>query len=156
VSSLSREIEKYLKTMIERAHNGVIEIQRSALSEFFECVPSQINYVLSTRFTPVHGYIVETRRGGGGYIRIIRLNINDNIQLKMLLDEIISSELTLNQAEGLLEYLRKEGFLSRRETQILKNIVSDNVLSGSLLKNPDVLRAQILQSILITILREDF
>lgn len=155
VSSLSREIERYLKALIEKANNGVIEVQRSTLSDFFECVPSQINYVLSTRFTPVHGYVVETRRGGGGYIRIIRLNISDNSQLKMLLDQIIGRELNQNQAEGLLEFLRKEGFLNRREVTLLKKIVGDNVLSLSLISNPDVLRAEILQSILATILRED-
>jgi transcriptional regulator CtsR len=155
VSSLSREIERYLKALIEEAHNGVVEIQRSALSDFFECVPSQINYVLSTRFTPAHGYVVETRRGGGGYIRIIRLNISDNSQLKTILDKIIGEKLNQNQAEGLLDFLRKEGFLTGREGYILKKIVGDNVLSTSLITNPDMLRAEILQSILATILRED-
>lgn len=155
MSSLAREIEKYLKALIERTQNGVIEVQRSALSDFFDCVPSQINYVLSTRFTPVHGYIVETRRGGGGYIRIIRLNINDNFQLKLILDEIIGNELSESQAKGLLEFLRKEGFLTDREAKLLGNILSDNVLPGVLGKNINVLRAQILQSVLLTILRED-
>jgi len=155
MSSLSKEIEKYLKTLLENAHNGVVEIQRSTLSGFFECVPSQINYVLSTRFTPAHGYIVETRRGGGGYVRIISLNISSNNQLKILFDEIIGSELTQNQSEGLLEYLRKEGYLTRREAILLKNITSENVLAGSFSKNIDKLRAQVLQSILATILRED-
>jgi len=155
VSSLAREIERYLKSLIEKAQNGVIEIQRSALSDFFDCVPSQINYVLSTRFTPIHGYIVETRRGGGGYIRIIRLNINDNNQLKMLLDEIVGTELSYSQAMGLLEFLRKESFLTHRETQLIGNIISDNVLSGLVGKNINMLRAQMLQSVLATILRED-
>lgn len=151
VSSLAKEIERYLMSLMENAHNGMIEVQRSTLSEFFECVPSQINYVLSTRFTPAHGYIVETRRGGGGYVRIIRLNLSNNTKLKVVLDEIIGSELALNEAEGLLEYLRKEGFLTSRENQILSNIVKNLTV-----ENPEVVRAQILQSILETILREDF
>jgi transcriptional regulator CtsR len=155
MSSLAREIEKYLKTLLEKAQNGVIEVQRSALSDFFDCVPSQINYVLSTRFTPIHGYIVETRRGGGGYVRIIRLNINDNHQLKLLLDEIIGTELSQSQGKGLLEFLRKEGFLTRRESYLIGNIINDNVLQGLLGKNTNILRAQILQSVLATILRED-
>jgi transcriptional regulator CtsR len=155
VGSLSREIEKYLKALLENAKNGVIEVQRSALSDFFECVPSQINYVLSTRFTPAHGYIVETRRGGGGYVRIIRLNFANSDKLKLLFEEIIGTEISQNQAEGLLEYLKKEGILTRKETLLIKNIISDKVLSTSLIKNQDALRSRILQSVLATILRED-
>ncbi|MFZ5942494.1 MAG: CtsR family transcriptional regulator [Bacillota bacterium] len=155
MSSISREIERYLKNLLEKAHNGVIEVQRSALSDFFECVPSQINYVLSTRFTPAHGYIVETRRGGGGYVRIIRLSINNNNDLKYLLDEIIGSEVTDNQARGFVEHLQKEGFLTRREGLILKNIVSDNLLAPFSMDRKDLLRAQILQSVLSTVLRQD-
>ncbi|MDK2824436.1 MAG: transcriptional regulator of stress and heat shock response [Clostridia bacterium] len=155
MGSLSREIEKYLKALLENAKNGVIEVQRSALSDFFECVPSQINYVLSTRFTPAHGYIVETRRGGGGYVRIIRLNFANSDKLKLLFEEIIGTEISQNQAEGLLEYLKKEGILTRKETLLIKNIISDKVLSTSLIKNQDALRSRILQSVLATILRED-
>lgn len=154
MSSLAKKIERYLKAMLENANNGVIEIQRSSLSNIFECVPSQINYVLSTRFTPAHGYIVETRRGGGGYVRIIRLNI-DNDKLKRLLDEIIGTEISQRDALGLVEYLRQEGLLSNKEAIIIKNILTENVLSPTYTTNPEGLRAKILQSILATILRED-
>ncbi|MFZ7104375.1 MAG: CtsR family transcriptional regulator [Peptococcaceae bacterium] len=154
MSSISRKIESYLKAMLENAHNGVIEIQRSSLSNIFECVPSQINYVLGTRFTPAHGYIVETRRGGGGYVRIIRLNFNNN-KSKNLLDKIIGAEISQNEALGLLENLRREGLLTSRETLIIRNIVTESVLAPSFTNNPEGLRAQILQGLIATIMRED-
>jgi len=156
MSSIARKVEIYLKAMLERTHNGIIEVQRSTLSEIFDCVPSQINYVLNTRFTPAHGYIVETRRGGGGYVRIVRLNLDTNGRLKALLKEIVGTSIPQNQAEGLIGLLKNEGILTRREALILKNIFSDNVISSTMAKNQDILRARILQSVLVTILREDF
>lgn len=155
MSSLSREIEKYLKRLLERANNGVLEVQRSFLSEMFECVPSQINYVLSTRFTPAHGYIVETRRGGGGYIRIVRLNFDTDDKLKNIFQEIIGTSISQNQGEGLIDFLQNEGSLSRREAILIKNIVKDTVLSSTGIEKPDYLRAHILQTVLATLLRED-
>ena len=81
MSSLSKEIEQYLKELLSAANSGVLEIQRNMLSEYFHCVPSQINYVLSTRFTPAQGYLVESRRGGGGYVRIVSLQLDDDDDL---------------------------------------------------------------------------
>ena len=68
-------IARFIQAELEEA-NGVLELQRSDLAQRFGCVPSQINYVMSTRFSPEHGYIVESRRGGGGYIRITRVQVD--------------------------------------------------------------------------------
>ena len=72
---LSDSIEDFIKTLMESEQNQQheIELRRNELAEHFQCAPSQINYVLATRFTPDHGYVIESRRGGGGYIRIMRL-----------------------------------------------------------------------------------
>ena len=72
--SLSNDIARMLMEMLEQ--NGTTEIQRNELAQTLGCVPSQINYVISSRFTPEHGYIVESRRGGGGYIKITRVNLD--------------------------------------------------------------------------------
>ena len=69
---LSDAIEQFIKTMLTQEAPEV-ELKRNELAEYFNCAPSQINYVLATRFTPDHGYIIESRRGGGGYIRIFRM-----------------------------------------------------------------------------------
>ncbi len=71
--SLSDFIEKHILELLNESQKDYIELQRRQLAETFRCVPSQINYVLQTRFTPERGFIVESRRGGGGYIRIVRL-----------------------------------------------------------------------------------
>ena len=72
---ISDLIASFLLEGLEEAENGVLEVQRSDLAQRFNCVPSQINYVMSTRFSPEHGYIVESRRGGNGYIRITRVRM---------------------------------------------------------------------------------
>ncbi|HOK71062.1 MAG TPA: CtsR family transcriptional regulator, partial [Bacillota bacterium] len=74
MGSLSDYIESYLKLLLDTGPHGFVEVQRRELAERFRCAPSQINYVLSTRFTVERGYVVETRRGGGGYIRIFKLD----------------------------------------------------------------------------------
>lgn len=155
MSNITNKIEMYLKVMLDRASNGVIEIQRSELADVFDCVPSQINYVLGTRFTPAHGYIVETRRGGGGFVRIIRLNFEPDIDFQRIFEEIIGDELPQNQGEGLIERLRNEGILTKREAIILKQISSASFFNELGLKEQGFLRAKILQVALATVMRED-
>ena len=89
MSSLSKQIEEYIKALLEQESAGVIEIQRNFLSEYFHCVPSQINYVLSTRFTPLQGYMVESRRGGGGFVRIVSLQLAEDDDLQDALTETV-------------------------------------------------------------------
>ena len=77
---LSDTIESFIKTLMED-ESTAIALRRNELAEHFQCAPSQINYVLATRFTPDHGYIIESRRGGGGYIRIVRLKSSSREEL---------------------------------------------------------------------------
>ena len=83
---LSDAIEKFIKAMLTQDEQE-IELKRNELAQYFNCAPSQINYVLATRFTPDHGYIIESRRGGGGYIRIFRMEHDTSQQLIYLLHE---------------------------------------------------------------------
>ena len=83
---LSDTIEQFIKTMLTHDENE-IELKRNELAEYFNCAPSQINYVLATRFTPDHGYLIQSRRGGGGYIRIFRMQQDTSEQLVYLLEE---------------------------------------------------------------------
>ena len=73
MAGLSNYIERFIKEMLQEAEDGMIEIGRNDLADQFHCAPSQINYVLSTRFTPYKGYYIESRRGGSGYIKIMKL-----------------------------------------------------------------------------------
>ena len=85
-------IEEYLKKALKE--EGKVEIQRNEIADLFDCVPSQINYVINSRFTIQHGYTVESKRGGGGYIRIIEIQVNNNAEQLELMDEIIGTELS--------------------------------------------------------------
>ncbi|SMB84525.1 transcriptional regulator CtsR [Desulfonispora thiosulfatigenes DSM 11270] len=154
MASMSEIIENYLKNLLEQARNGVIEIQRNELAQNFECVPSQINYVLGTRFTPVQGYLVETRRGGGGYIRIVRLRINTKENLQNLLEETIGDSINKKQLEGIMELLVREEILTKREAIILINVFNDTLVSENL-KDMDKLRAHMLHIAISSALRID-
>ena len=85
---LSDTIEEFIKMMMAQDEEE-IELKRNELAEYFSCAPSQINYVLSTRFTPDHGYVIESRRGGGGCIRVIRLRRGSGDMINYLLSERI-------------------------------------------------------------------
>ena len=77
--NMSDIIEQYIKRLFEEADEDVVEIQRAHIAQRFDCVPSQLNYVIKTRFTNEHGYEIESKRGGGGYIRITKIEINRSI-----------------------------------------------------------------------------
>ena len=105
MSSISDIIERYLKKILDESKNGIVEIKRSELADIFQCVPSQINYVISTRFTVEKGYIVESKRGGGGFIRIqkVRYKNRHDIFEKMLAN--IGDATTQLTAEHVLTWL---------------------------------------------------
>src|SRR6056297_2165023 len=94
MSTLVDKIEKYLKTLIEKSECGEIEIQRIEIAETFCCVPSQVNYVLRTRFSEGSGYNVETKRGGGGYIKICKSNKADGKDLIDMINNSVNNLVT--------------------------------------------------------------
>lgn len=151
MSSLSQKIESYIKDLLEQESAGVLEIQRNLLSEYFHCVPSQINYVLSTRFTPMQGYIVETRRGGGGFVRIVSLQLDENEEIHNALTEAVGDNITEHDSEGLLEYLCTQGFLTQREVQLMNSMLKDRVLAPAGKENRERLRAEMMQHLLATL-----
>ena len=148
MSSLSKQIEEYIKSLLEQESAGVVEIQRNFLSEYFHCVPSQINYVLSTRFTPVQGYMVETRRGGGGFVRIVSLQLDDDDDLQDALMDAVGDKLTQSDSEGLTEYLYQQGILSQRERLLFNSMLKDRVMTGLNKNQRDNVRASMMQHML--------
>lgn len=148
MSSLSKQIEEYIKALLEQEDAGVVEIQRNILSEYFHCVPSQINYVLSTRFTPVQGYVVETRRGGGGFVRIVSLQLDEDDDIQDALTDAVGDLLTQNDSEGLTEYLYQQGIISQREMLLFNSILKDRVLTGLEKEKRDSIRASMMQHML--------
>ena len=148
MSSLSKQIEEYIKALLQEEAEGVVEIQRNLLSEYFHCVPSQINYVLSTRFTPVQGYMVETRRGGGGYVRIVSLQLDEDDDLQDALTDAVGSQLTQNDSEGLTAYLYQQGVITQREMLLFNSMLKDRVMTGIEKSQRDAVRASMMQQVL--------
>ncbi|MBE6112362.1 MAG: CtsR family transcriptional regulator [Peptococcaceae bacterium] len=148
MSSLSKQIEEYIKALLQEEAEGVVEIQRNLLSEYFHCVPSQINYVLSTRFTPVQGYMVETRRGGGGYVRIVSLQLDEDDDLQDALTDAVGSQLTQSDSEGLTAYLYQQGVITQREMLLFNSMLKDRVMTGIEKSQRDAVRASMMQQVL--------
>ena len=146
---LSNITEDFINQMLSEAEGGEIELKRNALADKFSCVPSQINYVISTRFSPERGYIVESRRGGGGYIKIIRVTPSaDN----GLLDDIrsIGDSITFSATSAMIKKLYEYDVVTKREATIIINALSEKSLA---VKQPeqDRLRAKIHKNVLISI-----
>ncbi|AEI46050.1 CtsR family transcriptional regulator [Paenibacillus mucilaginosus] len=149
--NVSEMIEQYLKQVLQQSPDGVIEIQRNDLADQFQCVPSQINYVISTRFTLEKGYVVESKRGGGGYIRIQRIELHSHGAVLDHIFQTISTHMDQTASEGLLYQLEEGGFITPREAGIMKAAVAREVL-GLKLPLRDELRARMLKAMLIALL----
>ncbi len=148
--NISDIIEQHLKSILQQSRNGFIEIQRSVLADQFQCVPSQINYVISTRFSVEKGYMVESKRGGGGYIRIRKVEILGKKNLYHILMEMISQEISQTAAENILIRLKEEKLISPRECQIMKAATSREVFPFELPVR-DQIRAAIMRAMVTQI-----
>ncbi|MDO5714184.1 MAG: CtsR family transcriptional regulator [Tissierellia bacterium] len=151
MARLSNIIEQYINSLLEE-QGGTVIIQRNVLAEHFSCAPSQINYVLTTRFTPYKGYFVESRRGGGGYIRILQVEVGEAEELLPMLLEEVGDSITSHKARDIIISLLDLEKISSREAEIITLACSDRSLSneGS---EKNVLRANILKNILLFILQ---
>lgn len=140
-------IARFIQSELEAA-DGVLELQRSDLAQRFGCVPSQINYVMSTRFSPEHGYIVESRRGGGGYIRITRVRVDRHTLLMHVINSVGDS-LDLASARAILSNLVQSQALEAQVGQTLLWVLSDSALRAVPKEQRDILRAGIFKQVLI-------
>ncbi len=152
---LSDSIESFIKTLMTQEEPEV-ELKRNELAEYFGCAPSQINYVLATRFSPDHGYIIESRRGGGGYIRIVRVVQSGAQRLMYLTNERIGDAITEPEAVRLIHQLVEQGLVSPAEGEIMRSAVSAQAMSVPI---PDslkaALRARTLKTMLMTVARQN-
>ncbi|MFA5576468.1 MAG: CtsR family transcriptional regulator [Tissierellaceae bacterium] len=150
---ISNIIERFIKSMIEAQEDGIVEIQRNELAEKFGCAPSQINYVLSTRFTPYKGYFIESRRGGGGYIKIIKVEIDGYEDISDIIVNTIGESITRNKAHHIVEGLMEEGIISEREHDIILASLSERSLGDENADLRNRLRASILKNILLILVK---
>lgn len=151
--SISDIIEGYLKGIIEEGQNGTIEIKRSEIAEKFQCVPSQINYVINTRFTAERGYAVESKRGGGGYIRIFRVQANSRKELIENVLQGLQQGASHTMASDMVYRLNEEQVLSDREAKLILAALDRSTLRLPLPER-DKIRARILEAMLLTLIYE--
>ncbi|EMR06363.1 Class three stress gene repressor protein [Bhargavaea cecembensis DSE10] len=148
--NISDIIEGYLKAILEKEQDGMAEIKRSEVAEKFQCVPSQINYVIKTRFTTERGYMVESKRGGGGYIRIVRVRPHSRIDLIEQIVEGLDGGSTQAMAEDIIRRLIDEDVLTEREANMMHAAVHRLTLMSQLPER-DLLRSRIMQAMLSTL-----
>lgn len=151
MATLADHIETYIKKLLRESQNNIVELSRAQLADDFACVPSQINYVLATRFTLERGYIVESRRGGGGYIRVGHVQVDDSYQHAIELLQSIGSGLDERGMENILASLRDYHVLSPTEYQIVRGIIQQEV--GTVDEGRDILRASLLRTLLFFIIK---
>ena len=142
--SLADMIEDYINSLISEGE-GVAEIQRAMVAETFRCAPSQISYVISSRFSPEKGFIIESRRGGGGYIRLMRVNLEEEDIGSLM--ESIGRYVSQQEAWDYLDRLHEEGYVDARTYYVMKAALSRNALLIGL-PTRDMVRASVLKAML--------
>ena len=146
--AMADQIAAMIKQLLEQTDDGIAEIRRNVLASEIGCVPSQINYVISSRFTPEHGYLVESRRGGGGYVRITRVNYQDRTMMHII--NSIGERIDERSASVFLDNMQASGMISGREAKIIKAALSERSYSPNVAPaQRDALRAEILKHILV-------
>ncbi|MDR2908857.1 MAG: CtsR family transcriptional regulator [Oscillospiraceae bacterium] len=150
--AISDTIAIFIQDMLEEAE-GCAELQRAELAGRFGCVPSQINYVISTRFSPEHGYIVESRRGGGGYIRIRRVSPEPRL-LVMHTVNMIGDQITWPCAAAFLSNLAGAGAIDSGSAGLITAALSDRSLRRLTQPLRDCVRADIFKQMLVALTGE--
>lgn len=148
--NISDIIENYFKQVLEMSDRDIVEIKRSEIADRFQCVPSQINYVINTRFTIERGYLVESKRGGGGYIRIIKVQAYDHATLIDDILSLIQSRISQNSAEHVIYRLVEEDVVTPREAKIMLSVLDRSVIYLELPER-DELRSRMLKAMLMAL-----
>lgn len=148
---ISDNIAKLIEQMLDDG-NGYAELKRNDLAARLGCVPSQISYVITSRFTPERGYLIESRRGGGGFIRIVRVNMNRNEYL-MHFFCAIGDAIEENEAAAYMTNLRDNGMITQREYAIIGAAISQNALDQVPTDKRNGVRADILRHFIMALMR---
>ena len=151
MARLSDIIENFIKDMIEET-DGEVEIQRNELASYFNCVPSQINYVIATRFNSERGYFVESKRGGGGHITISRMSTDKPYDYFMHIILSMGDEISQHSADIYIENFIDLNIISESDKKLLKAAVNDNSLKSIPVFLRDSVRADILKNMLMKII----
>ena len=144
---ISDSVANYILELLNQA-GGIAEIQRNELAGFLGCVPSQINYVLTSRFTPEQGYLVESRRGGGGYIRITRLSLSTADMIMHMVNGV-GDALDGATAQAMVQNMVQSGVLDRRSAELILAASSEKTLMAVPKELRDTVRAMLVKNMLL-------
>lgn len=144
--NMSDIIEDYLKSFLRDSEE--LEIRRSDVAERFDCVPSQINYVINTRFTQEHGYMVESKRGGGGYIRIFKIQVVDEIDQINQMIALIGKRISQRNGVNMVKTLIQSEIITEREGTLMLSVIEKSVLH-SISEQEQQARALLLKTFLV-------
>lgn len=146
---ITEVVAEYILELLKE-QDGYAEIQRNELASVIGCVPSQINYVITSRFTPEHGFIVESRRGSGGYIRIYKVEAEKEDAIMHLINSIGA---TLDKASGdiIIENMEEESIINKKTANILRAVNSERSYINVQQDYKDLLRADMFKNILLTL-----
>ncbi|EEH96387.1 CtsR family transcriptional regulator [Clostridium tertium] len=150
MARISDTIENFIKDMINEERERQVLIQRNELADKFSCAPSQINYVLTTRFTYEKGYIIESKRGGGGCIVIKKITYDDKDERLLLINTSIGESITYGGALSILDHLKDTKNITEKEYEIIKISLNDRTLVS--VEDKNKLRADMLKGIITVIL----
>ena len=150
MARISDTIENFIKELLNEERERQVLIQRNELADKFSCAPSQINYVLTTRFTYEKGYIIESRRGGGGCIVIRKVTYDDKAERLNAINNSIGESITYGSALSILDHLKDTKTVTNKEYEITKISLNDRTLAS--VENKNKLRADMLKGILAVVL----
>lgn len=150
MARLSDIIESFIKEMLNKNEGNQVLIQRNELADQFRCAPSQINYVLTTRFTYEKGYVIESRRGGGGYIAIKQVSYESAEHRNKLLYESIGNSITYHNSIAMLNNFIEVGLIKEKEYELIKMAINDRTLSA--VEDKNRVRSDILKGMIMVVL----
>ena len=146
MSNIADMIESYILRQLATRQDGQVELRRTDIADEISCAPSQISYVLSTRFTQDKGFVVESRRGLGGFIRIVQVPLRDLVYQDML--SKINEETDMETVQSMVRYLTQHGMVEKREAALLMQVVTGLFHSETLAAKE---RVQMLKTMILTL-----
>lgn len=150
MAQLSDTIEKFIKELMEE--DVQVELRRNELAQHFGCAPSQINYVLATRFSVDHGYVIESRRGGGGYVRIVRMQQRQEGNLLSILLSRVGASISEEVAAAMIQHLLERHLVTVNEARIMRSAIAESALTLPV-SAKDALRAGVMRNMLIQVFK---
>ena len=146
MSNIADMIESYILRQLASRQDGQVELRRTDIADKISCAPSQISYVLSTRFTQDKGFVVESRRGLGGFIRIVQVPLRDLVYQDML--SKINEDTDMETVQSMVRYLAQHGMVETREAALLMQVVTGLFHSKTLAAKE---RVQMLKTMILTL-----